>query len=285
MEHFTRELSSLSLPSLLLQYSEYVAITGEISVEYSKIVSQQAKLFQQFTTLFAYKLDSIAELSTSEEELNIRLVNELSSLNLVLHTIQIKEVLSRLGILEKRLKERGLPNDDQWEQNVIRLNSKINSFFPGGVVAPDFEHGFSLVNSSICRDHHIELGVNLEDYLLQKHQSVPQELFYVPRVIEELEINSFTGEVAEGSVIINPKNNAIAIKTVYEKQVQELEASKVLQKGTGDIDLNFDSPPEDTTLLNKMYRLGCLHAALPEGHRKKLSPWLEQSLVRQKMDW
>ena len=54
------------------------------------------------------------ELSSSKEELLLRSANELSSLNIALSSLQLKEILQKMSILNQTLNEKHFPQLTQW---------------------------------------------------------------------------------------------------------------------------------------------------------------------------
>lgn len=54
------------------------------------------------------------ELSSSKEEHLLRSANELSSLNIALSSLQLKEILQKMSILNQALNEKHFPQLTQW---------------------------------------------------------------------------------------------------------------------------------------------------------------------------
>lgn len=88
-------------------------------------------------------------------------VNELTYLNLVLSSLQMREIVCKLGTLHKNMKERKILHHHTWISNIKALNTEINRYFQGNVLPPDFLNSYCLTNEEVLNKHKTELGVIL----------------------------------------------------------------------------------------------------------------------------
>ncbi len=103
IEYLNKQFSSFKLPSLILQYSEYLSITSQPNEHYESFISSKGMIFGKYTKLFMLKLQIIFEQSLCEEEIELKCAHELSSLNLVVVSVQLRELVTKLGQLHKEM--------------------------------------------------------------------------------------------------------------------------------------------------------------------------------------
>lgn len=161
MEYFSKEFSNSKLPSTLLQYSEYLTITNQKNIEYEQIITKFSSIFQKFVNFFILKFDSIFTLSISKEQLDLKSSNQLSSLNLLLSSLQFKEIMSKLGLLHRNMAEREIATNHSWIDSTCKLNDCINNWYAGDVLIPDFIYSFCLTNDIVYDRNKAEVGVLL----------------------------------------------------------------------------------------------------------------------------
>ena len=78
------------MPSLLLQYREYLGITSQVNAQYESALSYQAMLFRKYVRLFKIKFEAVFAEASSQEELDLNSAHELCSLNLAIASFQLK---------------------------------------------------------------------------------------------------------------------------------------------------------------------------------------------------
>jgi hypothetical protein len=114
IDYLSKEFASSNLASLLLEYNEYIGITHQLSADYDTQVRRQAIVFQKYVELLEMKVETIFAGSPSQEELQLKFTNELTFLNLLLGSFQMRTVASKLGLLHRTMKEHQLEVDLVW---------------------------------------------------------------------------------------------------------------------------------------------------------------------------
>lgn len=94
----------------------------------------------------------------------MKYAHELSSLNLVVVSLQLREIVGKLALLHGEMRDRSIVFEQYWIADVAELNIVLNRHIKGRVVLPDFTHGFMLTNDKILNKYKVEIGVFLEEY-------------------------------------------------------------------------------------------------------------------------
>lgn len=97
-------------------------------------------------------------------------------------SLQLKEIITKLGTLHKTMKERSISYDHSWIGDLQKLNQKIHNLFQGDVIPPDFLNGYYFTNEVVLQTHKTEVGLILENYYDAVGDVVPEESFYQPKL-------------------------------------------------------------------------------------------------------